>query len=66
MSLKIIRSLFKKEAELVLNDYSILLVLLAAPLLYFLLIGTTYMNKDEEDVSVGIVDLDQTKSSKAF
>jgi ABC-2 type transport system permease protein len=66
MSLKIIRSLFKKEAELVLNDYSILLVLLAAPLLYFLLIGTTYMNKDEEEVSVGIVDLDQTKSSKAF
>jgi ABC-2 type transport system permease protein len=66
MSLKIIWSLFKKEAELVLNDYSILLVLLAAPLLYFLLIGTTYMNKDEEEVSVGIVDLDQTKSSKAF
>jgi ABC-2 type transport system permease protein len=66
MSLKIIWRLFKKEAELVLNDHSILLVLLAAPLLYFLLIGTTYMNKDEEDVSVGIVDLDQTKSSKGF
>ncbi|AFU69402.1 ABC-type transporter, permease component [Psychroflexus torquis ATCC 700755] len=66
MSLKIIWSLFKKEAELVLNDYSILLVLLAAPLLYFLLIGSTYVNKDEENVSVGIVDLDQTRSSKAF
>ncbi len=66
MSLKIIWRLLKKEAELVLNDHSILLVLLVAPLLYFLLIGSTYMNKDEEEVSVGVVDLDQTKSSKGF
>lgn len=66
MNLRLIWKLLRKEAELVLNDHSILLVLLAAPMLYFLLIGTTYMNKDEEEVSVGIVDLDQTKSSKAF
>nr|WP_321227968.1 ABC transporter permease [uncultured Psychroserpens sp.] len=66
MNLSIIWKLLKKEAELVQNDHSVLLALLVAPLLYFLLMGSTYINKDEEQVSVGIVDLDQTKSSKAF
>ena len=66
MNLKIIWNLLKKETELVLKDHSILLVLFIAPLLYFVLMGTTYINKDEEKVSVGIVDLDQTKSSKTF
>ncbi|MFD2914549.1 ABC transporter permease [Psychroserpens luteus] len=66
MNLSVIWKLFKKEAELVQNDHSVLLALLVAPLLYFLLMGSTYINKDEEQVSVGIVDLDQTKSSKAF
>lgn len=66
MNVRVIWKLLKKEAELVLNDHSVLLVLLVAPLLYFILIGSTYMNKDEEKVNVGIVDLDQTKSSKAF
>ena len=66
MNLSIIWKLLKKEAELVQNDHSVLLALLVAPLLYFLLMGSTYINKDEEQVGVGIVDLDQTKSSKAF
>ena len=66
MNLKIIWILLKKEATQVYNDHSILLALLAAPLLYFALMGSTYFNKDEEKVSVGIVDLDQSQSSKAF
>ncbi|WP_405572560.1 ABC transporter permease [Winogradskyella sp. Asnod2-B02-A] len=66
MNLKIIWELLKKEATLVYNDHSILLALLAAPLLYFALMGSTYFNKDEENVSVGVVDLDHSQSSKSF
>ena len=66
MNLQLIWRSIKKEAETIRNDHSILLVLLVAPLLYFLLMGSTYMNKDEEKVSIGIVDLDQTHGSKAF
>ena len=66
MNLKTIWILLKKEATLVYNDHSILLALLAAPLLYFALMGSTYFNKDEEEVSVGIVDLDNSQSSKSF
>lgn len=66
MNVKIIWILLKKEATLVYNDHSILLALLAAPLLYFALMGSTYFNKDEENVSVGVVDLDHSQSSKSF
>jgi ABC-2 type transport system permease protein len=66
MNLKIIWKLIKKESQLILNDKSILLVLFAAPLLYLLLIGTTYIKKNEEKVSVGVVDMDHTKSSRTF
>ncbi|WP_458626050.1 ABC transporter permease [Winogradskyella sp. PC D3.3] len=66
MNLKLIWQLLKKEATQIYNDHSILLALLAAPLLYFALMGSTYFNKDEENVSVGIVDLDHSDSSRAF
>ncbi|MDO6518195.1 ABC transporter permease [Zobellia uliginosa] len=66
MNLKIIWKLIQKEALLVLNDKSILLVLFVAPFLYLFLIGTTYIKKDEEKVSVGVVDMDHTKSSRTF
>lgn len=66
MNVKIIWKLIKKEALLVLNDRSILLVLFVAPFLYLFMIGTTYIKKDEEKVSVGVVDMDHTKSSRAF
>ena len=66
MNLKIIWTLIKKEALLIFNDKSILLVLFAAPLLYLFLMGTAYINKDEEQVSVGVVDYDHSKSSRTF
>jgi len=66
MNLKIIWKLIKKEALLILNDKSILLVLFIAPFLYLFLIGTSYIKKDEEKVSVGVVDMDHTKSSRTF
>ncbi len=66
MNPRLIWKSVKKEAELVVNDHSILLVLLAAPLLYFILMGSTYIKKDEEKVSIGVVDQDLTKSSKSF
>ncbi|MCK0159134.1 ABC transporter permease [Allomuricauda sp. F6463D] len=66
MNMKVIWKLIKKEALLVFNDKSILLVLFVAPFLYLFLIGTTYIQKDEEKVSVGVVDMDRTKSSRMF
>ncbi len=51
---------------MVFNDKSILLVLFIAPILYLLMMGSTYINKDEEKVSIGVVDMDLTKSSKSF
>lgn len=66
MNLKIIWKLIQKEALLIFNDKSIFLVLFAAPIFYFFLIGSTYMKKDEEKVSVGVVDMDHTKSSRTF
>ncbi|WP_147677606.1 ABC transporter permease [Algibacter pacificus] len=66
MNLKIIWQLIQKEALLVLNDKSIFLVLFAAPIFYFFLMGSTYVKKDEENVSVGVVDLDHSQSSRAF
>ena len=66
MNLKLILKLLRKEANLVLGDKSIFLVLFIAPFLYLFLIGTTYINKDEEKVSIGIVDMDRTNSSRAF
>ncbi|WP_158976488.1 ABC transporter permease [Cellulophaga sp. L1A9] len=66
MNLKIIWKLIKKEALLIFNDKSIFLVLFAAPLFYLFLVGTTYIKKDEEKVSVGVVDMDHTKSSSDF
>ncbi|WP_405292396.1 ABC transporter permease [Algibacter sp. Ld11] len=66
MELKLIWRLIKKEALLIFNDKSIFLVLFAAPFLYLFLIGTTYIKKDEEKVSIGAVDLDHTTSSRSF
>ncbi|PIF00101.1 MAG: hypothetical protein CR994_07900 [Maribacter sp.] len=66
MNLGLIWKLVKKEAEMVFNDKSILLVLFIAPILYLLMMGSTYINKDEEKVSIGVVDMDLTKSSKSF
>ncbi|MAU15103.1 MAG: hypothetical protein CMH46_06130 [Muricauda sp.] len=66
MNLKVIWKLIKTEALLVYNDKSILLVLFVAPFLYLFLIGTTYLHKDEEKVSVGVVDMDRTTTSRTF
>ncbi|MBD0776758.1 ABC transporter permease [Maribacter sp. ANRC-HE7] len=66
MNLRLILTLIIKEAELVIKDHSILLVLFIAPILYFVMMGSTYIKKDEEKVSVGVVDMDLTKSSKSF
>jgi len=66
MNLHVIWKLIQKEALLIFNDKSIFLVLFAAPIFYFVLMGSTYMHKDEEQVSVGVVDMDHSHSSRAF
>lgn len=66
MNLHIIWKLIQKEALLIFNDKSIFLVLFAAPIFYFFLMGSTYIKKDEEQVPVGVVDMDHSQSSRAF
>lgn len=66
MNLHLIWKLIQKEALLIFNDKSIFLVLFAAPIFYFVLIGSTYMHKDEQKVCVGVVDMDHSHSSRAF
>jgi len=55
--MKKIKEIFKAELELVMNNHSILLTVIIAPLLYAALLGTIYIQKDIERISFGVVDL---------
>jgi ABC-2 type transport system permease protein len=56
--------LFLREASLVAKDHSLLLTLLIAPLLYAFFYGSIYINKEEENVKLAIVDDDQSRLSR--
>lgn len=57
-------NLLLREAKLVVKDHSLLLTLLIAPLLYAFFYGSIYINKEEENVKLAIVDDDQTRLSR--
>ncbi|TKC59300.1 ABC transporter permease [Pedobacter hiemivivus] len=56
--------LFLREALLVAKDHSLLLTLLIAPLLYAFFYGSIYINKEEENVKLAVVDDDQSRLSR--
>jgi ABC-2 type transport system permease protein len=56
--------LFLREAALVAKDHSLLLTLLIAPLLYAFFYGSIYINKEEENVKLAVVDDDQSRLSR--
>ncbi|TCC84158.1 ABC transporter permease [Pedobacter hiemivivus] len=56
--------LFLREASLVAKDHSLLLTLLIAPLLYAFFYGSIYINKEEENVKLAVVDDDQSRLSR--
>lgn len=56
--------LFFREASLVAKDHSLLLTLLIAPLLYAFFYGSIYINKEEQNVKLAVVDDDHSRLSR--
>ncbi|WP_448633639.1 ABC transporter permease [Pedobacter panaciterrae] len=56
--------LFLREAALVAKDHSLLLTLLIAPLLYAFFYGSIYINKEEQNVKLAVVDDDHSRLSR--
>lgn len=56
--------LFLREASLVVKDHSLLLTLLIAPLLYAFFYGSIYINKEEQNVKLAVVDDDHSRLSR--
>ncbi len=61
-----IKTLFKRELDLIAGDHSIILTILIAPLLYALLLGSIYLNKEANQIAFGIVDRDKTATSRTL
>ncbi|WP_278020823.1 ABC transporter permease [Flavobacterium ginsengisoli] len=57
-------SLFFREVSLIGKDHSLLLTLLIAPLLYAFFYGSIYINKEEFEVKLGVVDDDHSRLSR--
>ncbi len=55
---------FKEEMKTVISDHSILLTVIAAPLLYVFLMGSIYMNKEVKQIPFAVVDFDKTPTSQ--
>lgn len=56
--------LFLREVALVAKDHSLLLTLLIAPLLYAFFYGSIYINKEEQNVKLAVVDDDHSRLSR--
>ncbi len=59
-----ILSLFLRELKLIGKDHSLLLTLLIAPVLYLFFYGSIYSLKEEEQVKLALVDVDQSSLSR--
>jgi len=57
------KEIFKAELKQVIDNHSILLTVIIAPLLYASLLGSIYIQKDIEGISFGIVDNDNTATT---
>jgi ABC-2 type transport system permease protein len=63
---EVIRSVAKRELNLVRNDINIIAIILLAPLFYAFFLGTIFQNKIEHDVPVIVVDEDGSVQSRDF
>jgi len=54
---------FKEEMKMVVTDPSILLTVMAAPLVYVFLIGSIYLNKEVNRIPFSVVDYDKTPTT---
>ena len=57
------KDIFKAELHQVIDNHSVLLTVIIAPLLYASLLGTIYIQKDIEGISFAIIDMDNTHTS---
>lgn len=57
---------FRREIGLILKDRNIFTVIIIAPLFYAFFYCTIYINKNESDVAVVVVDLDHSKTSETL
>ncbi len=55
---------FKEEMLTVINDHSILLTVLIAPLVYVALMGSIYLNKEVRQIPFAVVDYDHTPTTR--
>ena len=58
-----LKEILKAELNQVISNHSVLLTVLIAPLLYAALLGSIYIDKDIEGISMAVVDMDQTATS---
>ena len=59
-----IKSLVLRELGIIAGDHSILLTVLVAPLLYALFLGSIYTYKEANQITLGIVDMDKTPTTR--
>jgi len=57
------KDILNDELKQVIDNHSILLTVIIAPLLYASLLGTIYIQKDIEGISLGVVDTDNTATT---
>lgn len=61
-----IYQLFIREIKLISKDFNIISIILLAPLFYSFFYGSIYFNKVENEVSISVIDFDQSFESKKF
>jgi len=57
-------SILKDELQLIIQDKSILLTCLVAPILYAFFVGSIYMEKDVSEIPIAVVDYDHSNLSR--
>ncbi len=61
---KNISKMFKRELNIISGDHSIILTVLVAPLLYAILLGSIYLNKEANQIAFAVVDMDKTETTR--
>ncbi len=64
--MKKFKEIFRAELKMIIDNHSVLLTVLIAPLLYAVLLGTIYIEKDIERISFAVVDMDNTATTLKF
>jgi len=66
MSWRTLIAVFWRETEIIRHDRNIVIVLLLAPVVYALFLGTIFTNKIETNVPIDVVDYDRTAISRTL